>query len=256
MRRGHAAETDVATPVGASRRPVAAGSDRAGLPASGTASAPALGPASASASALASASASASASKPAQRAVRSADAGKAAAVRASASGAAPAQAERLVGLPPVIGPRTRLLVLGSFPSAASLAAGVYYAHPRNQFWRLLSALWGLDLAALAPARRHAALLDRGLGLWDVYGACRRAGSLDRAIRDAEPNDLAGLRRHAPRLEAVAHNGATSARAAQAVAALGLTVHRLPSTSPAHAAWTFERKLAAWRAAFERHGLLP
>jgi len=164
MRRGHAAETDVATPVGASRRPVAAGSDRAGLPASGTASAPALGPASASASALASASASASASKPAQRAVRSAGAGKAAAVRASASGAAPAQAERLVGLPPVIGPRTRLLVLGSFPSAASLAAGVYYAHPRNQFWRLLSALWGLDLAALAPARRHAALLDRGLGV--------------------------------------------------------------------------------------------
>ena len=200
MRRGHAAETDVATPVGASRRPVAAGSDRAGLPASGTASAPALGPA--SASALASASASASASKPAQRAVRSAGAGKAAAVRASASGAAPAQAERLVGLPPVIGPRTRLLVLGSFPSAASLAAGVYYAHPRNQFWRLLSALWGLDLAALAPARRHAALLDRDLGLWDVYGACRRAGSLDRAIRDAEPNDLAGLRRHAPRLAAL------------------------------------------------------
>ena len=193
---------------------------------------------------------------PAQDAERSAGAGTSAVVRASGSGAVPAQAERLVGLPPVIGPRTRLLVLGSFPSAASLAAGAYYAHPRNQFWPLLSALWGLDLSDLAPARRHAAVLDRGLGLWDIYGACRRAGSLDRAIRDAEPNDLAGLLRRAPQLEAVAHNGATSSRAAQAGAALGLAVHRLPSTSPAHAAWTFERKLAAWRAAFERHGLLP
>ena len=244
MRRGDAAETDVAWPAGASRRPVAAGSDGAGLPAPATGSVPATAPASVSVSA------------PAQAVERWAGAGPSSAVRASGSGAAPAQADRLVGLPAVIGPRTRLLVLGSFPSAASLAAGAYYAHPRNQFWRLLSALWGLDLAALAPAQRHAALLDRRLGLWDVYGACRRAGSLDRAIRDAEPNDLAGLRRHAPRLEAVAHNGATSARAAQAVAALGLTVHRLPSTSPAHAAWTFERKLAAWRAAFERHGLLP
>lgn len=183
-------------------------------------------------------------------------------MRRYGAGAAPADAvedvdaERLVGLPPVIGPRTRLVVLGSFPSAASLAAGAYYAHPRNQFWPLLSALWGLDMVALAPAQRHAALLDRGLGLWDVYGACRRDGSLDRAIRDAEPNDLAGLRRRAPRLEAVAHNGATSARAARTVAALGLAVHRLPSTSPAHAAWSFERKLDVWRTAFERHGLLP
>jgi hypoxanthine-DNA glycosylase len=114
---------------------------------------------------------------------------------------------------------------------------------------------GLDLAALAPARRHAALLDRDLGLWDVYGACRRVGSLDRAIRDAEPNDLAGLRRHAPRLERW-RTTAPPRRARRSGAALGLTVHRLPSTSPAHAAWTFERKLAAWRAAFERHGLLP
>jgi hypoxanthine-DNA glycosylase len=162
----------------------------------------------------------------------------------------------LQGFAPVVGQHARVLILGSMPGAASLRAAQYYAHPRNQFWPLLSVLWDMDLAALAPAQRHAALLEHGLGLWDVYGACRREGSLDRAIRDAEPNDLGVLRRRAPRLEAVAHNGATSARAAQAVAALGLAVHRLPSTSPAHAAWSFERKRAAWRAVFVRHGLLP
>ena len=162
----------------------------------------------------------------------------------------------LSGLPPVVGPATRLVVLGSFPGAASLAAQQYYAHPRNHFWPLLSALWGVDLRALDYPRRLQELVARGLGLWDVYATCRREGSLDSAIRDAQPNDLAGLRRLAPHWQAVAHNGGESARSARLTAALGLVVHRLPSTSPANASWSFERKLAAWRAAFEQHGLIP
>lgn len=153
---------------------------------------------------------------------------------------------RLVGLPPVIARHSRLVVLGSFPGAASLAAGQYYAHPRNQFWPLLSALWGLDLRALPYAERLQALRRRGLGLWDVYASCRREGSLDTAIEDASYNDFAALRRQAPGLVAVAHNGGESARAMRHLAALGLVVHRLPSTSPANASWSFERKLAAWR----------
>lgn len=167
---------------------------------------------------------------------------------AAASGA------RLEGLPPVLGRATRLMVLGSFPGAASLAAGRYYAHPRNQFWPLLSAIWGIDLVALPYARRLAEIKARGLGLWDVHAACRREGSLDSAIRDAVPNDLASLRRRAPGLEAVAHNGGESARAAASTSALGWTVHRLPSSSPANASWSFERKLAVWRAVFAQHGL--
>nr|WP_036230091.1 DNA-deoxyinosine glycosylase [Methylibium sp. T29] len=162
----------------------------------------------------------------------------------------------LSGLPPVVGPATRLVVLGSFPGAASLAAQQYYAHPRNHFWPLLSALWGVDLRALDYPRRLQELTARGLGLWDVYATCRREGSLDSAIRDARPNDLAGLRRLAPNWQAVAHNGGESARSARLTAALGLVVHRLPSTSPANASWSFERKLAAWRAVFEQHGLIP
>jgi hypoxanthine-DNA glycosylase len=162
---------------------------------------------------------------------------------------------RLQGLPPVIARQTRLVVLGSFPGAASLAARQYYAHPRNQFWPLLTALWGVDLGALPYARRLAVLRERGLGLWDVYASCVREGSLDSAIEDAALNDLASLRRRAPALQAVAHNGGESARSMRITAALGLPVARLPSTSPANASWSFERKLAAWRSAFLSAGVL-
>jgi hypoxanthine-DNA glycosylase len=162
--------------------------------------------------------------------------------------------DRLTGLPPVIARATRLVVLGSFPGVASLRAGQYYAHPRNQFWPLLSSLWDVDLVALPYARRLAELRARGLGLWDVYAACRREGSLDSAIRDAAFNDLASLRRRAPGLRGVAHNGGESARAMRQTQALGLPVWRLPSTSPANASWSFERKRAAWRAVFLEAGL--
>jgi hypoxanthine-DNA glycosylase len=158
----------------------------------------------------------------------------------------------LEGLAPVIAPDARLVVLGSFPGVASLAAQEYYGHPRNAFWRLLSALWGEDLVASDYAGRLAALRRRRIGLWDVYRACEREGSLDSAIRTPAPNDLARLRALAPGLRAVAHNGGESARARRLTAALGVDVHALPSSSPAHASWSFERKLAAWRAVFSRY----
>ena len=162
--------------------------------------------------------------------------------------------ETLEGLPPVIARHTRLVVLGSFPGVASLVAQQYYAHPRNQFWPILSAIWGIDLSGLPYRRRLAEVRARGLGIWDVYAACRREGSLDSAIEDAVPNDLASLRRRAPQLHAVAHNGGESARSMAVTRALGIAVLRLPSTSPANASWSFERKLAAWRAAFVEHGV--
>ncbi len=162
--------------------------------------------------------------------------------------------ERLQGLPPVLGSRTRLVVLGSFPSKASLLAEQYYAHPRNQFWPLLSALWGVELRTLSYAQRLALVLERGLGIWDVYASCRREGSLDSAIEAPEFNDWAELRRLAPALQAVAHNGGESARAMRHTLTLGCKVHRLPSTSPANASWSFERKLLAWREVFSQHGI--
>lgn len=160
----------------------------------------------------------------------------------------------LQGLAPVIAPATRLIVLGSFPSEASLAVQQYYAHPRNHFWPVLSALWGIDLRALPYAERIDVVRERGLGIWDVYARCRREGSLDSAIEGAEPNDLPSLKLCAPQLAAIAHNGGESARSMRVTRQLGVAVHRLPSTSPANASWSFERKLAAWREVFERYQL--
>jgi hypoxanthine-DNA glycosylase len=165
-----------------------------------------------------------------------------------------ARSAALTGLGPVVDAATRLVVLGSFPGVASLQAQQYYGHPRNHFWPILSALWKLDLVGLPYAARLQAMLERGVGLWDVYASCERIGSLDSAIEAAQPNDLASLPRLAPGLRAIAHNGGESARSIRQTAALGVDVVRLPSTSPANASWSFARKLAAWRAAFERHGV--
>ncbi|CAN5489714.1 DNA-deoxyinosine glycosylase [soil metagenome] len=163
--------------------------------------------------------------------------------------------DQLIGLAPVFSANTRLIVLGSFPGVASLRAQQYYGHPRNAFWPILSAIWGADLVAMPYDDRLAEVRSRGLGIWDVYASCAREGSLDTAIRNAVFNDLAGLKQQAPELEAIAHNGGESARAMRHTRSLGLPVFRLPSTSPANASWSFERKLAAWRAVFEEHRVL-
>ena len=162
----------------------------------------------------------------------------------------------LRGLAPVVNAGTRLLVLGSFPSAASLAAAQYYAHPRNQFWTILSALWSIDLRALPYPERLAEVCRRGLGIWDVYASCRREGSLDSAIEQALPNDLATLAGHLPALRAIAHNGGESARAMRLTRTLVPEVVQLPSSSPANASWSLARKVDAWREVFVRHGLVP
>ena len=155
-------------------------------------------------------------------------------------------ARRLVGFAPVTSPRTHTMVLGSFPGERALALGQYYGHPRNQFWPLLGAVLGEDLAALPYERRLARVLAHGFGLWDVVNACEREGSLDAAIRRAEHNDLARLRRIAPRLARIGLNGGTARRFAAPLRAAGYEVIELPSSSPAYAAMPFARKLARWR----------
>lgn len=173
---------------------------------------------------------------------------------------------RWQGLPPVASKETVVLVLGSFPGAASLRARQYYAHPQNHFWKILQALWPQHpLPAAGPehyTQRCDWLLARGLGLWDVYASCEREGSLDTSIRNPQVNDFARLLGRCPRLAAVAHNGAESFRHAPAVLAslgmqhrLQLQAVRLPSTSPANASWSFDRKLAAWAELLSAHHLL-
>ena len=164
----------------------------------------------------------------------------------------------LTGLPPLVSSRTRLLILGSFPGVASLAAQQYYGHPQNHFWKILQAVWPffpMETGAGSYQARSDWLLSRQLGVWDVYAACEREGSLDSRIRNPEVNDFAQILQQCPALEAVAHNGGESFKHARHTMLLGLPVYKLPSTSPANASWSFERKLAAWREVFEKHGLI-
>ena len=113
--------------------------------------------------------------------------------------------------PPVVDARTRLLICGSLPGDRSLAARRYYAHPQNQFWRLLSPVAGVDLPARDYDARLAALLAARIGLWDVVASATRAGSSDAAIRDHAVNDLPALAATLPNLRAIAFNGGTAAK---------------------------------------------
>jgi hypoxanthine-DNA glycosylase len=162
----------------------------------------------------------------------------------------------LKGLPPLLGPDTQVVILGSFPSVRSLQLQQYYAHPQNQLWKLIfsikSAFRPIEYSTSSYEINSEYLLKMGLGLWDVYAACEREGSLDSAIVNAQPNDLASLRRRCPQLQAIAHNGGESYKHAKHTLQLGLPVYKLPSSSPANASWSFERKLAAWREALLPH----
>ena len=153
----------------------------------------------------------------------------------------------LRGFPPVIDSNVERLILGSFPSEASLAAGQYYAHPRNQFWRLLAELLGEPLTQMPYRQRVQRVLAHRLGIWDVLDACDREGSADAAIRNQKANRFTRLHRLAPRLTTVAFNGQAAGRFASDFAAEGFLTTILPSSSPAHAGRSFEQKLAVWRA---------
>lgn len=157
---------------------------------------------------------------------------------------------RLIGLPPVIDRRARVLILGSFPSAASLAAQQYYAHPQNQFWRIVGAVIKQPLKETPYAARLAAVQAAGIAIWDIYASCERAGSLDSAIRNSVANDFAALEKSAPALRRICFNGRTAAKRLREMEALGYEAVVLPSTSPAHAGMTFEEKLARWREALQ------
>ncbi|MBH9554155.1 DNA-deoxyinosine glycosylase [Inhella sp. 4Y17] len=165
--------------------------------------------------------------------------------------------ERLRGLAPVWRPDAQLLILGSFPGVASLAAAQYYAHPRNAFWPIMASLTGVtDLPQRPYAERLQALMDSHIALWDAVTACERPGSLDSAIRHAEPSALPALVARLPGLRVIACNGDTAYR--QAVALLPgapWPLLRLPSTSPAHAGLSQADKQALWCEAL-REGWAP
>jgi hypoxanthine-DNA glycosylase len=144
---------------------------------------------------------------------------------------------------------TRILILGSLPGEASLAAQRYYAHPQNQFWRLTGAVIGReDLASLDYEARLEVLIAAGIGVWDAIASATRNGSLDAAIREVQHAELADLVATLPQLRAVAFNGATAARIGRRLLeGASVALIDLPSSSPAFAAMTFAHKRDRWLA---------
>jgi hypoxanthine-DNA glycosylase len=147
---------------------------------------------------------------------------------------------------PVCDGACRALVLGTFPSVQSRVNQFYYGHPQNRFWRVLGALFGAPVPMSVEAKRLL-LLQNHIALWDVLATCDITGSADGSIRNAMPNDIAGLFKTAP-IKAVFANGQAAAtlyrRFCEADA--GMPAVALPSTSPANAAWTVAKLSEAWQ----------
>ncbi|HEX5693122.1 MAG TPA: DNA-deoxyinosine glycosylase [Arenimonas sp.] len=165
---------------------------------------------------------------------------------------------QLRGMPPILGDGARVLVLGSMPGAESLRRREYYGHARNHFWRIIQDIYLIPRDLPYPVRVEA-LRGAGVAVWDVLASCHRQGSLDAAIDRASMrvNAIDILVRSQPRLERIVFNGAFAAQVYRSCieervgAVRQIATLRLPSTSPANASFSYERKLAAWRA-----GLLP
>jgi len=159
---------------------------------------------------------------------------------------------RIRSFAPIAASHAAVLILGSMPGMASLRARQYYAHPRNQFWRIVGDLLGFD-PALPYDERVAGLAASGIALWDVLKSCTRAGSLDADIENGSivPNDFKKFFAGHPLIRRVYFNGATAEscyrrHVLSLLPAPPLEYRRLPSTSPAHAALSYEKKRAAWR----------
>lgn len=167
---------------------------------------------------------------------------------------------RVRGFAPIADRSSRMLILGSMPGIASLRAGEYYAHPRNAFWSVINTLFEIDGAA-PYARRVAALRKRHIALWDVLASCTRATSLDSDIEESSivANGFAAFFRAHAGIQTICFNGAKAESCYRKHVlpdlshARDFSYHRLPSTSPAHAAMSVADKVAAWRAVLHEHG---
>lgn len=149
-------------------------------------------------------------------------------------------------IPPVYDAHSTVLILGSFPSVKSRETGFFYGHAQNRFWRVTAAVFDCPVPATIPEKR-AFLLKNRIALWDVLAACDIDGSADASIRDACPNDLAPILAAAPITRIFTNGAAADALYTRwQLPTVGIPAVRLPSTSPANAAWSLERLIDAWK----------
>lgn len=156
-------------------------------------------------------------------------------------------AEHLIHpIPPLYDARSRVLILGSFPSVKSREAAFFYGHPQNRFWPLMAALTDSPVPATI-AEKKALILENGFALWDTIASCEITGSSDSSIKNVVPNDLTPILEGAD-IRAIYCNGTASWKLYQKYLypITGIAAGKLPSTSPANAAWTLPKLLDAWR----------
>ena len=146
---------------------------------------------------------------------------------------------------PVFDENSRVLILGSFPSAKSREEMFFYGHPQNRFWRVTAAVFAEDVPKTV-AEKQKFLLSHGIALWDVLASCDIEGSADSTIKNAVPNALSRIFA-AAKIEKIFLNGKTAEKYYNKYMKkpLGISAVCLPSTSPANAAWGVEKLVQAW-----------
>ena len=159
-----------------------------------------------------------------------------------------------IGLSPSVDRRSEILILGSMPGAASLAAQEYYAHPANRFWPLIARLLDEPEVPKDYAKRLGMLLRHHIALWDAIDTCDREGSLDSDIRNVKANDFTAFLKKWPSIRTIGLNGGkaytTFAKSNQSLLSRSdLRILKLPSTSPANARWRMDDLLRAWKELF-------
>lgn len=148
--------------------------------------------------------------------------------------------------PPLYDEKSEILILGSFPSVKSREEMFFYGHPQNRFWRVTAAVFG-DAVPKTIAEKKAFLLKHHIALWDVIGACEITGSSDSSIRNVQVNDLSLILQKA-NIKCIYVNGKTAEKYYKRYTEkeTGREAICLPSTSPANAAWSSEKLIAAWK----------
>lgn len=156
------------------------------------------------------------------------------------------EAGNLLSFAPIYDKNSKILLLGTMPSPASLKAGMYYSHPNNNFWRILALLTN-DSCGTTNEEKKRFLLRNRIAVWDTLKSCTRPGASDSQIKNAAANDIASLIVKAPLITAVFLNGSAAYRyyVRYQSAGISLPFFRLPSTSPANCGVTFAEKLESW-----------
>jgi TDG/mug DNA glycosylase family protein len=149
-------------------------------------------------------------------------------------------------IPPLFNNKSRILILGSFPSVKSREARFFYGHPQNRFWKVVSTIYGVECPVTVEEKKKM-LLSNGIAVWDVIASCEITGSSDSSIKNVVPNDLSVIIEAAD-IEKIFCNGTASYNLYRKYIEnkIGIKAVKLPSTSPANAAWSLDKLIKAWQ----------